>query len=241
MANPTFVAITQDTTGPSGNPPAAIPGITSGDLIHAVLVSTGTITDPVSGYTTKSTFQDPNSGIWIWYGVRVSTGSDSFNPTYAGTGALYTWAYHGVDGTTPHEEPSPNGTLWQGTSASVSTPNITPTVNDSVLESIFIEGSGPQSVTTPPAGWTQILDNSAGGGRVAVFRLPLTGQGGTPQTGPTLVWSGVGYGPAYISAIRPPGGAAAQVTSINGIATSAITAIDGIAKTSISARNGKTI
>lgn len=184
-----------------GDAPISLTGQAAGDLMYGGVISSAAITADAN-WTTLSNTQDGNTGKYQYFAWRKADGSanDAFAPTSAGGGAVVKWGFSGPDATTPHEQFGL--TPWAGTAATVFPPNATPSSNNSIHNIVYVEQSGPQSLTTPPAGYTNIYTGSG----FWIYYKQLSGGAGVAIGPINAVFGGNVYGPVWDSIVNAGGG-----------------------------------
>lgn len=221
MTNPVYRGTSQLTNTTTGTSPTTISGQAVGDILIGVAFNNAAMTG-APGWTSFSggnwataaggnPGQDSGSAVYQYFAWRKAdgTGNDAFAPTWAGgttSGALYVAGFSGQDSTTPID--NSDITQWSNSgTATTFPPSSTPSVADDVHIVIYGEGSGPKAITTPPAGYTQIVANQAGGSQLGMYYKALSGQSGVSQGPINMVWaSAAAYGPAVSILIKAAGG-----------------------------------
>jgi hypothetical protein len=194
----------------STTPTLTLPsGVTEGDLLLAWIVgdvSTITVSSAPSGWTavtgTPSDAGDGDCRGWCYYKVAGASESNpqwTFSAAASGAGAIV--RYTGVDGTTPIETQSKNGTT---ATTSHATGNVTPTSNGSMIVGFGgTDESSAATTWTAPTNWTERVDFADTHGEWLGITVADFLQTTAAQIGGTFTSSLSDSGAMFIVALKP--------------------------------------
>lgn len=188
----------------TGSAAGAISGLASGDFIFARGSSISGAFTAKSGWTTISLQFDGNTGTheYIAYRIADGTGTDSFNPSFAGGGSANLANIAWSNNLTMTFDASNHTDISNSTSFAAG--NVTPTANNDLYILYAGDTSGSGATITLPGGFTNSGISFENSSWIICYKV-LSGQSGVAQN-QVLTFSTASYGPCAGLAVKESGG-----------------------------------